>query len=585
MGGFYLCRDDGRADGRLADARQQFDRHGFSQPTDLSIPGWRGFHVPYIHGGPDLFLERGDDFAAVAGTLAYDGRLGTPALHALLDDATIPRSDRSKTSGHFGLILRKFGRTLVCTDSFGAFQVFHDTDLSVITTSFLAAAASVERLHWNAQAVYEFAFNVFPTGDDSVFEEVRRLGPDEQLELGDTVIRHVVPRQPELSQAPVPIADLRDQIAVRLRDIVRPFADYFGDRVQCPLSGGLDSRLALALLRDAGVSPHVYVYGAPGDEDVEIARAIGSGEGFPVEVFQKAAWRPMPPEAFAAQVERNFHETDALVTDGGLFDNGGNAFARHKRAEGGQLAVSGGCGEVFRNFFYLPDQRLRARQVVEAFYARYSLMDTTDAFDPRSFIDAIEGKALASIGQPGEHGPLDRQLIEQLYPAHRCRSFFGREISLVARHGAYLMPFLEPSVVELALQLPIHDKNLGRFESALLSAIDPVLAHYPSAYGHRFTEPPTWQHRWSEWNTRARAPWLRRQSYALQRRIGRVMEDSHGGILTPLFLGRVIDLHFPHMARFFRMDRRHGTVQRDQGLYRRIATLEYLGDFVADRLA
>ncbi len=584
MGGFYLCRDDARAVARLAAAREQFNRHGFSQPTDLDIRGWRGFHAPYIHGGPDTFLARGADFAAVAGTLVYGGRLGAPALHGLLDDAAFPGPARAKATGHFGLILRKQGRTLVCTDSFGAFQVFHDAERSVISTSFLATAASVDALHWDAQGVYEFAFNVFPTGDDSVFEEVKRLGPDEQFELAETVTRHPIARPPATSAKPAPVAVLHDQITARLREVVRPFADYYGDRVQCPLSGGLDSRLALALLRDAGVNPHVYVYGAPGDDDAEVAQAIGSGEGFPVEVFDKAAWRAVPPDEFAAQVERNFHETDALVTDGGLFDNGGNAHARHKRAEGGQLAVSGGCGEVFRNFFFLPDQPLPARQVIEAFYARYALIDTTDAFDPRAFLDAIEAKALASIGQPGVHGRLDRTLIEQMYPNHRCRSFFGREISLVARHGAYLMPFLDPSVIEAALQLPFHEKNLGRFESALLTAIDPTLAHYPSAYGHRFTESPTWRHRWSEWSTRTRAPWLRRQSYALQRRIGRVPDDSHGGILTPLYLGRVIDLHFPHMTRFFRMDRRHGTVQRDQGLYRRIATLEYLGNFVADRL-
>jgi hypothetical protein len=51
-------------------------------------------------------------------------------------------------------------------------------------------------------------------------------------------------------------------------------AASFGDRVTCALSGGYDSRLILALLRRHGVSPRVYVYGPPGDKDVELARTI-----------------------------------------------------------------------------------------------------------------------------------------------------------------------------------------------------------------------------------------------------------------------------------------------------------------------
>ena len=69
------------------------------------------------------------------------------------------------------------------------------------------------------------------------------------------------------------------------------------------------------LLRSAGVRPHVYVYGAPSDIDARIATAIGEAEGFPVEVFHKAAFAQITPDAFPAIVERNFFETDALVTD------------------------------------------------------------------------------------------------------------------------------------------------------------------------------------------------------------------------------------------------------------------------------
>lgn len=580
MAGFYLCRDDERAPVRLAAARAQFARHGFGPPREFVTETHRGFHASYIHGGPETFLRRGDDFAAVAGTLVFDGKLGTPALEALLDAFTLPFTDWSRVGGHFALLVHKGGRTALVTDFFGAFQLFHDARFDVVSTSFLAAAGSLPRLTWSGQGVYEFAFNVFPVGDDTVFDELRRLGPEVQIELGAEPVRHPVDKPLPDKVTATPLDERIERTAALLRAQADAFVSQWGERMQCPLSGGLDSRLALALLRDRGVIPHVYVYGRPGMEDVEIARAIGLAEGFEVELFQKAAWRKLGPDEYADQVERNFHETDALVTDGGLFDNGGNAFARHARQQGGQLAVSGGCGEVFRNFFYLPDRPLRARDVAEAFFSRFTTADTTDEFDPSAFIAAIEAKALSALGLPADgNDPLPRPMIEQLYPRLRCRAFFGREISLVGRQGGYFMPFFDRAVIEEALTLPMDLKNLGRFEAALLTHLDPKLARHRSAYGHSFDTPPTRDHLLSEWSTRMRPVWMRRHSYALRRRLG-PMTDEHGGLLSPIYLGRVLDLHFPHMQRFFRMKS-----VADSGLYRRIATLEYLGQHVEDRLA
>jgi hypothetical protein len=580
MGGFYLCRVTGDADeARIAAAEAQFRLHGFTRFTPIRSAAHAGFHAAPIHGSHVCVHRDGDDFIAVAGTLIHGGKFGKAALRALLGDFRFPFEDWSNTTGQFAAIVHKGGRTFAFTDFFGAFQLFHDADWDVVSTSFLSAAKSLDRVTFDPQGVYEFAFNVFPTGDDTVVSELKRLGPDAQMELGASTVRVPVskPLPERISSTP-----MEKRIAVqaeRLRGAARIYADAFGDKMQCPLSGGLDSRLALALLRDAGVSPQVYVYGSAGDGDVEVARHIADHEHFRFEPFEKSSFASITPDDFPAIVARNFHETDALVTDGGLFDNGGNAFARHQRQEGGQLAVSGGCGEVFRNFFYLPDRALTARQVMGAFFARYTLNDVTDTFDPEGFIDRLEAKALQAIEKPGATGKLRRTLIEQLYPRMRCRAFFGREISLVGRQGAYFMPFFDHEVVAGALQLPIAWKNAGRFEAALLTHIDPVLAAYPSDYGYSFDRPPTLSHRMNELGTRVRPPWLRQRSYAVRRRLGPI-RDEHGGLLTPAFLGRVLDLHFPHMQQFFKMK-----AISDSGLYRRIATLEYLAQHLERQIA
>ena len=128
------------------------------------------------------------------------------------------------------------------------------------------------------------------------------------------------------------------------------------------------------------------------------------------------------------------------------------------------------------------------------------------------------------------------------------------------------------------MTLPVAIKQAGRFEAALLAAIDPVLAAYPSAYGHDFAGPPSPRHRFQEWSSRIRPAWLRQRSYAIQRRMG-TMADEHGGLLSPDYLGRVIDLDYPAMRRFFHME-----AITDSGLLRRIACLEYLAQRLGSRL-
>ncbi|HEX9946594.1 MAG TPA: hypothetical protein VGA98_03555, partial [Allosphingosinicella sp.] len=81
-----------------------------------------------------------------------------------------------------------------------------------------------------------------------------------------------------------------------------------------------------------------------------------------------------------------------------------------------------------------------------------------------------------------------------------------------------------------------------------------------------------------EWSTRVRPVWLRQKSYALRRRLGPVA-DEHGGLLSPDYMARVVDLDYPVMRRFFRIDRID-----DSSLMRRIANLEYLAQRLGSKL-
>jgi asparagine synthase (glutamine-hydrolysing) len=580
MGAIFLIQtgDDGAANAAIAAARAQFERHGFSGLAEKALPGWRLLHAPHILGGPESLLEEGEDLVAVAGTLTWDDLMGRPALEALLRSASLPEPDWSRLGGQFVALVRRGGRSLVLTDHFAMFQIFHDRDMTLFSTSLLAAVGALPRVSFDPQGVYEFAFNVAPIGDDTVFSELKTLGPDRIVELVPDGVRvHAAARPLPDGPSELPIEERLERHKNRLAAAVRPHVHHFGNHVHCPLSGGLDSRLLLAALRAEGCRPRVYVYGGPEDGDVRIARQIGAALGFEVAWLDKEA-KKLAPDEFPEQVERNFQQYDGLPSFGELFENGMNAAARDARHAGGALSASGACGEIYRNFFYIADRPTSADAVGRTFFARYARGDVTGAFDEQAFLRRIGDKIAASLGLSGARGRLSRPLVEQVYPRVRCRALSGREISLEGRYGAYLMPFLDRDVVAEAMTLPLALKNAGRFEASLLESIDPELARMPSVYGHDFAAPPNLRHRLGEWSTRARPVWLRQRSYEIRRRLG-PMADEHGGLLGDDYLGRVVDLDFPAMRRFFRIEN-----IRDSGLMRRIANLEYLAQRLGGKL-
>ncbi len=577
MAGLVLTRSVAPdAEAIVAAAEARFAASGFDRPTALSLPGWEVRHWAYANGGPDTLLVDGDDFAAIAGTMTVDGHMGREALARLIAMLADGAIDWQRVAGQFVALVRSAGRSWLFTDFFAAFQLFRSEGDHVLSTSLLAALDALPRVRFDPQGVYEFAFNVVPVGDDTVFEELKLLGPGTMIELdqgGATPHALDKPLPDRIDDRPLAerLAAHRDLLMRAVDDHVRAF----GDAIHCPLSGGLDSRLLLGAFRAGGARPHVYVYGPASSEDVQIARAIAAAEGFQIEWIDKEA-APLPPDAFADQVEANFAGFDALPTFGNIFDNGGHLAAREHRHPAGGLATSGGCGEVYRDFFYMADRATTAKAVARTFFARFVASDATDVFEPAAFVARIATKLGEAAG--GDDGRLSRTQVEQLYPRIRCRSLFGREISLESRLGAYFMPFLDHRIVAEALTLPMPMKQAGRFEGVLLNAIDPALARHPSTYGHSFAAGPNRAHRFAEWTTRIRPTWLRQQSYALQRRRG-AMGDEHGGLLDADHMGRVIDLEFPAMRRFFDVD-----AISDSAVWRRVACLEYLAGRLGSKL-
>jgi len=564
MGGFFLVCAHPNEDRAVEVTRLEraFAELGFAPPEIVKEEKYLFAAYPKLESrSVNLKRYPNGDFGFVCGTCLCEGG-GLVDVAALYEGAS---RTGEKIIGQYAAVLKKDGRTEIKLDALGGYHLFYNLEARIVCSSFYAISSVLSCLTLSQQSACEYVFNGVVSGDETLFNEVKLAPIQATIVVGQRGLEIVRPtlRVTRVFASPSHDASLRDSIAL-LDRYFSVVARSFGDRVRCALSGGYDSRLILAFLRRHGIKPSLYVYGRAAERDVHLAVEIARGEGLPIDAIDKDDRPTIPPKEFLETAHSNF-----LATDGygyaGIFHNGAETEEMARRVLGGTIAIHGGGGEIFRNFFYLPNRGYTIKELLWSFYSQFNPAACTAAFDVGSYYRGLERKVMDVLGS--DESQLSRPAIEWLYHSFRCRAWNGKVDSIANRYGFTAMPFLERSITEHASAIPLCWKNHGAYEAELIRRVDSRLAGYRSIYGHDFSGPLPLSRRLSDCMTYIRPPWLRRYTYRL--RFSRRAGD------WPAYLGsRYRDAVLPGeiavSRRIFRLNRVADPLQ-----YTRILSLEY----------
>lgn len=514
--------------GGSQDARQRaarsMERQGFLPASQFAwddgiLDTWSH---PSQHGVENCEVRTSSGVACCVGPLWYRGQFGSDALRRLLDDTRADgHVDELQLRGNFALFLRTAGHCLLLNDVLGFVRVYVSADGLFYSTSWLATCAYAGSVEIDESAAAEYVLLGASHSNRTVARGVTTLPLAHAIDLGQ---RRLLPRlSPNVwndVEVPASFDAAVDRICDHLRIVGREVATAFAGRTHAALSGGFDSRLIVAGLLACGSTPETFVYGDPGSEDVRIARQVADGVGLALTVVDKGVLNRKAPLPDLGRLVRNGLFFDGLPNDG-IYDSGADRDTRLAQNADGCIALNGGGGEIFRNFFHLPDRPLRAADVVRTFYR---------GFDPRVFRrpDGLANwveRLASSIGSslslegPTARQALDRRQVELIYPLFRCHHWMGVNNSVSIRHGYYATPLMDLNTVRLAWQLPMAWKNAGRLESALVTKLHHRIADQPSAYGFRFSDGPGLRAHCKEWSTCARPVFARPYINAARRRL------------------------------------------------------------------
>lgn len=449
--------------------------------------------------------------AVCVGPLWYRGQFGNAALSVLLDECEAGgRPDEAQLRGNFALFLYTPHQCLLLNDSLGFIRVYASPDRLFYSTSWLAVCAYLPRVELDAASAIEYVLLGAAHSHHSVARGV------DLLPLGhawDLKRQRILQRFPDGFDSHAPefgsLDEAVETIGEHLRTVSTELASAFPGRVNTALSGGFDSRLIVAGLLAAGMQPRLFVYGDPDSTDVAIARAVAAATGLALDEIDKRVINRDLPAPDIELLEQSALFFDGLPSDG-IDDPGADRRTRLQQTAHGSIALNGGGGEIFRNFFHLPDRAFSALDIVRAFYRGFS----TGVFRHADGLASYEARLAASIRDiarmpAGDGERLSRIAVELLYPLFRCHFWMGLNNSVGVRHGYYATPLVDLASVRMALRAPLRWKNAGTLQSRLITALHPGIAAQSSAYGFRFDVGPGWKARLAEWATCARPVSLR----------------------------------------------------------------------------
>jgi len=487
-------------------AVRSMERQGFLPASGLEWDGgvWNAWTHPNQQAVENFDVGSPGGSACCVGPMWYRGRFGNAALELLLDDANAAsRIDEMELRGNFALFLHAQGQCLLMNDALGFVRLYTSSDGLFYSTSWLATCAYAGGVELDESAAAEYVLLGAAHSDRTVARGITTLPLGHAFDLAG---RHVQSRLPvsvwEDARTPASFDTAVEEIGDHLRTVCGEVAAAFPGHTRAALSGGFDSRLIVAALLASGNRPELFVYGDSASEDIPIARGVAGSVGSALKVIDKGVLnRRMPPPDLERLVNSALF-FDGLPNDG-IYDPGADQQARLEQNAGGCIALNGGGGEIFRNFFHLPDRVLHVVDIVRAFYR---------GFDPKVFrrprgLVSYEDGMVSSIGRTlgiqnaTARQTLGRQQAELLYPLFRCHYWMGVNNSVGVRHGYYATPLVDLKTVRLASPLPLAWKNAGGLESRLIAKLHPGIAGQPSTYGFRFSDGPDRRAHLAEWIT------------------------------------------------------------------------------------
>lgn len=508
MGGFFLAKVEGegrrlgaefaseRARARFASALAVFKERGQSITREGVAHGFYFALFSKADGTAPVVVESATgELTWMTGTPLRVGRLASSSLESLLASASA-LADTGDLTGSYILVRLGPSGLEIATDHGGSSPVYV-AESGVFSSSFLAASESLPERTIDPQGFYEYVLTGAQYGEGTYLREVKRLDSSRVHRTLPGGQSDSSPKSPSITPSILP-RDLVESALDRLRAYFGALIEVSDGSIAMGLTAGFDSRLMLAALLERGVRPMLMVRGKKEDTDVRVA--LGIAEHFRYDIYHSnEAVRPIAQGKLRDVVGARVARTDGLSPSGslGLKERKEGPSTSEERAFiEKRLVLNGGGGEIFRDYWELPDSALDVRRLVRhgiEWKIDANLRHMTGPFDAEKFFETLAEKMQACVA--AKERILSRHQISLAYPYFRVRHWTTATLQAHQPIRYALLPFTDAALIDLACAIPAPSRYEGAFEAELIRRLSPELARLPSGYGESFEHGPSLRRR------------------------------------------------------------------------------------------
>ncbi|PID59186.1 MAG: hypothetical protein CR986_06835 [Ignavibacteriae bacterium] len=421
------------------------------------------------------------DFIFNSGTLIYGKNTGEVALKKIYYDYN-HKKIFLKLEGHYCLGIYKNRKLILFNDYGGVYHVYANHNYSIISNSLLAVRTAISQVTLSLQEIYEYVFNGAFYANRTPIKEISMLNSHKYYDVLSNEIKRNKSIEYKKSYNFSTFQELVEQISIEYINYFKVLHDNFNNSIISALSGGYDTRLMLALLQKNKIKSSFYVGGADNSKDVIIAKEISVSEKLNLEhiVQEKSIHNN---ENFINLLKNKFYAIDGLGVVG-IFNKLGNMDVENSKKA--RLNLNGMGGEIYRNFWTLPDKSFTVHDFLISKYKNISY-DFCKNFNAKSYFEELAVKVKKILYT--QNDILKRHELELVYSQMRLKYWASRTISYLNQLSFSLAPFIEYKFTLPSSQIPIKFKNYGYLEAEIIKFINPKLAKYSSNYGINFFDP------------------------------------------------------------------------------------------------